>query len=191
MIDAIVLAAGSGSRFGGPKVVAPLDGVPLVRRVVERLTAGGVRHIHVIVGAHAAAIGAALEGVECTLVPVVSGTEMSDSLRAGVESLAPDATGFFVALGDQPGIDPALVRRLGEAWEGSTTAAVVPVYRGGVHGHPVLFDATMRRRVAALTGDRGARDLLQAMGDRVTYLDVDAPVPVDVDTPEDLARLRG
>jgi CTP:molybdopterin cytidylyltransferase MocA len=62
------------------------------------------------------------------------------------------------------------------------------VYRG-VRGNPVLFDDTMRRHLVALRGDSGARDLLDAMGDRVAWVAVDLDAPRDVDTPDDLRAL--
>lgn len=191
MIGGLVLAAGDGTRFGGAKVVALHDGVPLVCRVVDWVRAAGVQQVVVTVGAHGPAIAAALADRDVTLVPVDAAGGMSASLRAGVAALPRECDAFLVALGDQPGVDPAVARRVIETWERSTSAAVVPVYQGGVPGHPVLLDATLRRRLDTLEGDRGARDLLRSLEDRVVYMDVDTPVPVDVDTPADLDRLGG
>lgn len=191
MIGAIVLAAGRGTRFGGAKVLASHAGVPLVRHVVERLRASGLEQVIVTAGDHLEAITAAVAGPGVTVVSVDPEGGMSASIQAGVAALPATCDAFLIALGDQPGIDPEIVRRVIETWERSTSAAVVPVYRDGVQGHPVLLDATLRRRLGALSGDRGARDLLQALGDRVVWMEVDAPVPVDVDVPADLDRLGG
>jgi molybdenum cofactor cytidylyltransferase len=191
MIGAIVLAAGRGIRFGGAKVLAHHDGTPLVTQVVDRLQSAGLSPLIVTVGDHADAIAAAVADRGVVLVTVDPAAGMSASIRAGVAALSRECDALLVALGDQPGIDPTVVQRLVETWERSTSAAVVPVYHDRVPGHPVLFDATLRRRLEALEGDRGARDLLHALGDRVVWMDVDAPVPVDVDTPADLDRLGG
>jgi molybdenum cofactor cytidylyltransferase len=188
VIGGLVLAAGRGTRFGGAKVLAAHDEVPLVRHAVNQLVAAGIGSVVVTAGEHAAEIVAALVGTPTTVVQVDPAGEMSASLRAGVLALSSECAAFVVALGDQPGVDPAVVRALVETWEGSTSAAVVPVYRGA-QGHPVLFDATMRRRFGALVGDRGGRDLLADLGDRVVWMPVDADVPVDVDTMDDLRRL--
>jgi molybdenum cofactor cytidylyltransferase len=64
------------------------------------------------------------------------------------------------------------------------------MFRGGVRGHPVLFDISMRRFLLALQGDQGARELLAAMPERVLFLPVDADAPLDVDTPDDLEALE-
>ncbi len=191
MIAAVVLAAGAGTRFGGAKVVAELSGVALVRHVVDRLLAAGITTIVVTADTHAAAVRGVLAGTPARVVETVVSGGMSASLRDAVAALPDESAAFLVALGDMPRFDPAVVRTLVETWERSTAAAVVPVYRGEVQGHPVLFDATMRRRLAMLTGDAGARGLLRDLGDRVVWLAVDADPPGDVDTPEDLARLSG
>ncbi|MBK8250601.1 MAG: nucleotidyltransferase family protein [Gemmatimonadetes bacterium] len=189
MIGAIVLAAGRGARFGGVKVLAMHAGAPLVVHVIDQLRASGLDRVIVTAGDHAEEISAAVAGRDVTVVTVDPEGGMSASIRAGIGALPRECDAFLVALGDQPGIDPAVVRRVIETWEGSTSAAVVPVYQEGVPGHPVLLDATLRRRLELLEGDRGARDLLQALGDRVAWMHVDASVPVDVDVPADLDRL--
>lgn len=192
MIGAVVLAAGQGTRFGGPKVLAQHKDIELVRHVVDRLALAGVFDIVVTAGEHRPAIEAALLGSPARVIPVADpAAGLSASLNAGVSALADECRVFVVALGDQPLIDAQLIARLRAAWEGSNAAAVVPVYRGGVRGHPVLFDISMRRFLRELRGDRGARQLLEEMAERVIFLPVDADAPRDVDTPEDLAALEG
>jgi len=66
---------------------------------------------------------------------------------------------------------------------------VAPRYRG-TPGHPVLFDHSVFAELRALDGDRGARAVIERDPSRVAIVEVDAPPPGDVDTPEDLARLR-
>ena len=192
MIAAVVLAAGRATRFGGTKVLATLQGTPLVRHVVDRVAQAGVERIVVTAGDDAASLRAVLAGTIAEVVGVPDAAAgLSASLRGGVEALAGDVSAFVVALGDQPLVDPQLVTRLCEVWAATNAAAVVPVYRDGQRGNPVLFDATMRPRLRALAGDVGARDLLRAMGDRVLEVRVDADAPRDVDTRADLDALEG
>lgn len=190
MIAAIVLAAGRASRFGTPKVLARIEGTALVRHVVDRVVAAGIDRIVVTAGAEVAEVSEVLAGTPAAVVFVPDATDgLSSSLRGGVDALPSDCGGFVVALGDQPFIDPGVITRLRKTWAASNAAAVVPVYRGAQRGNPVFFDATMRSRLRQLTGDRGARDVLRAMGDRVVEVAVDAPAPRDVDTPSDLEDL--
>ncbi|MGQ0649514.1 MAG: nucleotidyltransferase family protein [Gemmatimonadaceae bacterium] len=190
MIVGLVLAAGRSTRFGAPKVLARVRGIELVRHVVDRVAAAGIDRIVVTAGEEVADIREALSGTpaEVVLVPL-AGQGLSASLRAGIDALPDECTGFVVALGDQPFIDPELIRRLRDTWETSNAAAVVPVYRNDERGNPVFFDATMRRRLRELTGDAGARDLLISMGERVVHVPVQADAPRDVDTPSDLEQL--
>ena len=191
MIVGIVLAAGSASRYGAPKVLERVRGIELVRHVVDRVSAAGIDDLIVTAGMFAAGVRDAVVGSGATVVDVPdAATGLSASLRAALDVLPEECTGFIVALGDQPFIDPAVVRQLRDTWETSNAAAVVPVYRDSGRGNPVFFDATMRRRLRELSGDSGARDLLAAMGDRVVQVPVDAPAPRDVDTREDLAKLE-
>ncbi len=191
MIGAIVLAAGEGTRFGGDKVTAPLRGTPVVRHVVDRLLEAELAPILVIAAPGAQGVRDALAGTAAQVVENPARDEgLSASLRLGVETLAEGVAGFVVALGDQPGIDAAVIARMVAVWRDSNAAAVVPEYSDG-RGNPVLFDDTMRRHLAKLTGDAGARALLERMGDRVVVVAVDAPAPRDIDTPEDLRALEG
>ncbi|MCC6931614.1 MAG: nucleotidyltransferase family protein [Gemmatimonadaceae bacterium] len=191
MIGAVVLAAGRGERFGGDKVLAEVRGIALVRHVVDRLRLAGVACVVVVAPAPGDGVRAALAGTDADVVVNPAPSDgMSASLALGVAALPDEVDAFVVALADQPFIDAAVVRALGETWRDSNAAAVVPMYRDG-RGNPVLFDASMRRRLQALEGDMGARDLLVAMGDRVLRIPVDADAPRDVDTPEDLQSLDG
>jgi molybdenum cofactor cytidylyltransferase len=191
MIVGIVLAAGSASRYGAPKVLERVRGIELVRHVVDRVMASGIDGVIVTAGESAHGVREAVEGSGAVVIEVSdAATGLSASLRAALDALPEACTGFVVALGDQPFIDPAVVRQLRDTWEGSNAAAVVPVYLDSGRGNPVFFDATMRRRLRELSGDAGARDLLVAMGDRVVQVFVDAPAPRDVDTREDLSHLE-
>ena len=191
MIAAVVLAAGRGERFGGDKVLAPLRGQPVVRHVVERLHAAGLSPVIVVGGAGVAALRAALAETPAQVVEHPAWAEgLSSSLRAGIAAVPEECPAFVVALGDQPLVDVAVIRALVDTWRGCNAAAVVPKYADG-RGNPVLFDATMRRRLAELRGDTGARSLLEAMGDRAVRLPVASPAPRDVDTPDDLRALEG
>lgn len=190
MIAGLVLAAGRAARFGAPKLAAPLHGQAIVRHVLARLREAGLKDIVVVTGTDGAAIEAAIaEASVRTVANPTPGLGLSSSLRVGIAELPASVDAFVVALGDQPLIDPAVVRSLVTVWESSNAAAVVPVYRNG-RGNPVLFDATLRSMLSALEGDSGARDLLDTLGDRVVRLTIDADAPRDVDTPEDLRLLE-
>lgn len=187
--DAIVLAAGRGARFGGGKLLAPLDGRPLIAGALRTALAAPVRQVLVAVGEDAALWGAITAMSErLIVVPVADAAEgMGASLRTAAARVSDDVAGVFVFLGDMPAIDPATPARLARALDGREDI-VAPVFEGR-RGHPVLFGAAWLPALRVLSGDEGARAVLRA-APRLTLVPVQDPgVLLDVDRPEDLLRL--
>jgi molybdenum cofactor cytidylyltransferase len=190
-VAALVLAAGRGSRFGeSPKLLAPLDGQPLVRHVAQAALASRAGGRVLAVTGHAAeAIEGALAGLPVeTLRNPDYAAGLSTSLRAGFAALSGSADAVVVLLADMPRVTPALVDRLIGPWETERPPAVVPV-AGGRRGNPVLLSAALAPAIAALTGDTGAGALLRGLaGVREVPVEDDAAL-ADVDTPDALAAL--
>lgn len=191
MISAIVLAAGLARRFGGNKQLATYRGQPLVRHVVNCLHDAAVREVVVVVSQQQAAYLAALAGV-ATPVRLVAVDQpelgMSHSLQRGLSALHPRTAAVLVALADQPTIPRSVVKSLVREWQTTKSMIVAPSYRGE-RGHPVLFDAAVFPELYAISGDRGARDVIDVDPSRVALVFIDADPPGDVDTPQDLAAL--
>jgi len=186
VVSAIVLAAGLARRFGSAKPLALYAGKPLVRCVVERFTGFDVV---VVIPAPAADYDSALAGTHTRRVinerPIDG---LSSSLRAGVAALDARTQAVLVALADQPTIERDVIESIVAEWHRTRALIVAPVYRGE-RGHPVLFDATVFPELRELTGDRGARDVIERDPGRVRLINVDREPPRDVDTPDDLAAL--
>jgi len=187
-VAGLVLAAGEGRRFGGPKALAEIDGERLVDRAVAVLREGGVTTTYVVQGA------APLTVPGAQVVDNPGWAEgMGSSLRAGLAALPPTVEAAVVLLVDQPGLTPAAVRRVVDAAAPPIDAAAVVATYDGQRGHPVLLGRLHWPVVAeAAVGDRGARDFLARHGDGVVEVPCgDVADPDDVDTPADLHRLRG
>ena len=186
----VLLAAGRGTRFGpSPKLLAELDGRPLVRHAAEAALATGLRPVVAVLGAQAASVRAALDGLplRCVENPDFA-AGLSTSLKAGLAALPERCAGAVVMLGDMPRVAPALVARLAAAFDG-TQAAVVPV-EGGHRGNPVLLNRhRLVAEIAGLSGDRGAGPLLAARFD-VLEIPGDPGSRLDIDTPDALAALH-
>jgi len=194
-VAAIVLAAGTGSRYRAAdpsvatKLVASIDGVPLVRRVVEAALASCARPVVVVTGHAGAEVRAALERLSAGFVANPDyATGMASSLRAGLSALPTEVDGVLVLLGDMPGVTAPLLDRLIEAHRADPDRdAIVPVH-GGRRGNPVLLGRALFGAVMDLHGDEGARRLLTRA--HVLEVDVtDQAVLVDVDDPATLALL--
>ena len=189
MIVAILLAAGLARRMGRQKLLLDLDGKPVVRWSAERLVPL-VDEVVVVTGHEGDAVRAALADLPVRFVenPHPEGGQGS-SIATGARALAPATRAALVALGDQPHLPAAVVPALLEAMARSGKSIVTPVYRG-TQGTPVLFAAAVLPELVALTGDGGARAVVQARPERVERVVFDVAMPFDVDTPEDYARLR-
>lgn len=191
MIAGVVLAAGASTRFGGQKLLAPLEGNPVVRWSVQSLLDAGLAEVVVVLGRDAAEVGAALAGlpVRCLVNPAYA-EGMSSSLRAGIGALGTVVRAAVVALGDQPRVGASVVRALCEAYQESRQPLVVPSY-AGVRGNPVLVDGSLFGELLALTGNEGARGVIARDPARVHRVEFPYPMPLDVDTLGDLERLHG
>ncbi|MEU4680048.1 nucleotidyltransferase family protein [Micromonospora sp. NPDC023737] len=187
IVAGLLLAAGGGRRFGRPKALVEFDGEPLVRRALRLLAAGGCAPVHVVVGAGADDLPPLPEAVLVRNPDWCQG--MGLSLRLGLASLPTHVTAAVVVLVDQPLLTPAAVRRVRAAYAGG--AVVATATYAGRPGHPVLLGRdTWPLLGRYATGDRGARDLLRAQPDLVVRVPCDGVgVPLDLDTPADLARV--
>jgi nicotine blue oxidoreductase len=169
VIAAVVLAAGEGSRFGGPKQAR------LLPFVLERLRAAGVDDVVVVLGAHEVAVGDAR---------TVVATDWADgpgaSLAAGLAALGADVEAAVVCLADGPLLAPQAVARVVEAWRRGAGDVVAASY-GGVRGHPVCLGRAAWGRVP-LAGGRALAAVLVPCDD--------LGEPGDVDTPADLERIE-
>ncbi|MEA2290957.1 MAG: hypothetical protein QOD55_2954 [Solirubrobacteraceae bacterium] len=192
MIAGLVLAAGAARRFGSPKQLAELDGVPLLQHAIDAMLAvPQLDRVVVVLGAAAEHVAAAVKFA--TAEPVVCerwSEGMAASLRCGVEA-AGDADWVVVTLGDQPGITPEAIEAVIAATDAATDPPpdAVRAEYGGVGGHPVALSRGLLARVAELQGDVGARELLAG----ATVRAVEArhlASPDDVDTPEELEAIR-
>jgi CTP:molybdopterin cytidylyltransferase MocA len=189
----LVLAAGAGSRFGGPvaKVLAPFRGRPLVEWPVAALRAGGVARTFVVLGAEAEAVeaGADLGGAEVVRCPGWS-EGLSASLRAGVAAAsAAGFTAIVVVLGDQPLLSGDAVTRILTTRSPGEIDAIRATY-AGIPGHPTLLESSTFPAITTLHGDAGARDLLRDPATRVHLIACDGlGRPDDADTPEALQHL--
>ena len=187
-----MLAAGSGSRFGGGKLLAPFGERPLIEATLSGLHGAPVDEIIVVVGAEGERLRSITTAYKARIVGNPHWAEgMSTSVRAGLRACASDARAAVVCLADQPLVGAEAVERLVRAFEQGATVAVATY--GGEMRNPALFAREVWPLLAPeMLGDRGGRAVLRGHPGLVTEVPWDDVAdPADVDTVEDLRRLEG
>ena len=181
----LVLAAGEGRRFGGPKALVELEGERLVDRAVRVLREGGCDPVYVVAGAVQLAVPGAVEVANAEWR-----TGMASSLRAGLAGLPEDVDAVVISLVDQPGIGAEAVARVAAGLH-SGSQLVVATYAGSRRNPVGIARSLWEAVLVEAAGDSGARSFIAAHPDLVTPVECgDIADPVDVDTPTDLAAVR-
>jgi len=183
----VLLAAGQSSRFGQDKLMYALrDGCPIALRAAQNL----IRVLPTSVAVVSSMPSPLADGLNDLgyqlVVNDVPEQGMSRSLSLGVEYVA-TSTGWVIALADMPWIAPDTIKRVADALvQGASLAA--PRYQRR-RGHPVGLSVRWRDELSAVTGDRGARDILMAKAAELVAIEVSDPgVMRDIDTPADLTK---
>jgi molybdenum cofactor cytidylyltransferase len=188
VIAGLVLAAGAARRFGSPKQLADLGGVPLLQHAIDAMLAvPALDRVVVVLGSFAEEIAAAVKFASAEPVVCDAWQEgMAASLRCGVSELV-GADWVVVTLGDMPGVTPEAIEAV-IAGVSPDVDAVRAEY-GGQAGHPVALSRALLDRVGGLRGDVGARDLLADARIRSVEA-LHLARPDDVDTREQLEAMR-
>ncbi len=193
-VAGVLLAAGEGSRFGGPKALAEFEGEPLADRGVRLLAGGGAVPVVVVTGAVTVELAWDLADVIVAHNPAWR-SGMGSSLAVGLRAVPPAAGAAVIALVDQPLVGPEAVRRLIAAYHDGATVAVA-AYGGRARNPVLLAREHWAEVIERAVGDVGARPFLRAHPELVTLVECgDTGDPADADTPADLAaftlRARG
>ena len=196
---AIILAAGSSSRMGGGKhkLILPLDGRPVLARVIDATLASQARPIAVVLGHQSAQVRLQIEHYTAYKdIALIENDQylqgMSTSLHKGIQFIL--ANGYrsdlppyhvdsaLILLGDQPLITPQIIHKLITAYRTAGKRIVAPLYKGK-RGNPVLFDKSLFPELIEVTGDEGGRTVLERHRDEVELVEMgDTQANFDVDT---------
>jgi molybdenum cofactor cytidylyltransferase len=177
---------------GANKLLEPIGGEPIVRRVAGIALKSGADPVIVVTGFDAARIAEAVHDLKVSIVHNPAFAEgLSSSLRAGLSALPPASDGALILLGDMPEIESSDLAALMAAFAAKDRQAICVPVRQGRRGNPVLWGAAYFAEMMHLSGDVGAKQLLARHPERVTEVAaVSDGIFADVDTPADLARLK-
>jgi len=189
-IAAILLAAGSATRFGSDKLLHALPhDVPIAVQAARQLKAVFGRNVFVVLRPESQGLAGLLRNEGCEVVPCERAAEgMGASLACGVRAAHASgaADAYLVALGDMPFIRASTIAAVRDAL--AAGAALAAPYFRARRGHPVGIAGRFRAELEALQGDEGAKKLLARHADELIKIPVGDPGAIrDIDTPGDLA----
>jgi len=188
VVFAVVLAAGTSSRFGTTKQIAELDGVPLVRRAMRTATEVCGERVITVIGHDAASVLHAMNA-DTGFVVVNEAYEsgLGSSIAAAARACPPQTDALLVLLADAPQITPEHLQSLLQHWSGAHNEIVATAF-ADAQGPPVLLPRDTIDDLRDLTGDSGARALFRDSRFRLKTVRCEAAA-IDIDTPADLATL--
>jgi molybdenum cofactor cytidylyltransferase len=190
----IILAAGLSTRFGKPKQLMDLNGKPLIEWVVDACLNSRLDKIVVVLGDNAPQIASGLSPKYSdlrvlTIINPQYKDGMSQSLQAGLAKVMQTFPSVMFLLGDQPLVSSLLIDRLLARFRESEKDICVPVHKGR-RGNPTLFSSKFYKQLLKVSGDIGAREIIQAHPEAVLLVEVEDPLLfLDIDTEKDLESL--
>lgn len=187
-VAGVVLAAGSATRMGRNKLLLDMGGQPLVSHVIEAASEGGC-HQTIAVYFHEE-VSSAIGDRATSVRNPDAGSGQASSLRAGLAAVPEEMAGALILLGDQPLVGSRTVSNILRAWrrEGSRPAVATRYGTARDWRPPVLVDRSLFSELMDLTGDVGARKILDARPELVDTVVANGRDD-DVDTPEDYAKI--
>jgi molybdenum cofactor cytidylyltransferase len=187
----LILAAGQSARLGIPKQLLDYEGLSLIKRVAQTALESGIGKVTVVLGANAEQIRTELDMPALCLVENRGWEEgMASSVRAGVRAITAmdrDTDGLMILVCDQPYLGKTVLQQLIQLQRESGLPLAACVYDGKA-GTPALFHKTVFPELLELTGDTGARKLINSYGDQVAQLTFEEG-KIDIDTKEDYEKL--
>jgi molybdenum cofactor cytidylyltransferase len=193
-VSAVVLAAGSSTRFAGdtPKQLMAIDGTSMVRKMAQAALASKASEVIVVTGFQQARVSAEVKGLAVhTVYNRRFQQGLSTSVKTGLWAVSDRSSAVLFIPCDQPHLDTATLDLLVEGYRRGRGLALVPAYRGR-RGAPVLFDRKFFAELAAIAGDEGGRQILLRHAAEVVEVELPDEAPLqDFDTVEELEALVG
>ena len=201
----VVLGAGKSSRFGTSKQLLPFGDTTLLGQAVRNANASVLDRLVVVLGRASEELRASVDfGRAAVVENTAYGTGCASSLLAGLDAAGEDCEAIVLLLGDQPGVKAEYIDHVVASWRRKRPWAAVTAYsaysllptpHSPALGHPFVFAREAFGGLRSLHGDKAVWKLIEAHPERVSRVELEAPLPPDVDTPEDyalaLAHWRG
>jgi molybdenum cofactor cytidylyltransferase len=189
-IVGVVLGAGKSSRFGMPKQLLPFGDTTLLGQTVRNANASALDRVVVVLGRASWELRASVDFGRAEVVDNTAyGTGCASSLLAGLDAAGEDCEAIALLLGDQPGVRSEFIDHVVTTWRQQRSWAALTAYSPSpdslAPGHPFVFAREAFGELRSLHGDKAVWKLIEAYPERVSLVTIEAPLPPDVDTPED------
>jgi molybdenum cofactor cytidylyltransferase len=189
MFCAIILAAGTSSRMGQPKLLLPFGNKTIIESVLQNVLESKADNTLVVLGANRENIEKKIKKypVNITVNPNFSNGMLS-SVICGINVLAPSVQAVVVVLGDQPSISSSTINTLIGQYQKTRKGIILPVYKGR-RGHPILLDIKYKKKIKSLNQNIGLRELIHKHPEDILEVKVtNGSVLQDIDTPDDYCK---
>ena len=172
MISAILLAAGQSKRMNGEnKLAKEFQGIPLIKRSVKNIIASAVDELIIVLGYQKEIIQKLIDKNEKIKFVFNKNFEngMASSIKTGLNHFSEKTEAFFICLGDMPLVNYNIYNQLIKSKDNKKI--IVPIYKGQ-QGNPVLFDKSMKEKIMNISGDAGAKKILESNKDKILNLEI-------------------
>ena len=190
MISAILLAAGQSKRMTGEnKLTKEIKGSPLIKHSVKNILASSIDELIVILGHQKEIIEKLIDKNERVKFIFNKDFEsgMASSIKTGLKHLSNKTEAFFICLGDMPMVNHDIYNQLIKSKD--NRKIIVPTYKGQ-QGNPVLFDKSMKEKIINISGDVGAKKILELNKDKILNVEInDQSIAKDFNTQNDFNSL--
>ena len=190
MISAILLAAGKSKRMNGEnKLTKKIQGIPLIKHSVKNILASSVDELIIVLGHQREIVKKLIDKNEKIKFIFNKDFEngMASSIKTGLGNLSEKTESFFICLGDMPMVNRGVYNQLIKSR--NSKEIIVPAHKGQ-QGNPVLFSKTMKEKIMDITGDVGAKKILELNKDKILNLEInDQSIARGFDTQVDFNSL--
>ena len=200
MISAILLAAGESSRMKGKnKLTIDIDGVPLIKYAVKNILGSGVDEVIIVLGHEKSIIENIIKkNKKIKFIYNESYKNgMASSIKKGLSSISKNAEAFFICLGDMPDVNQNIYNKLMKARYNynkklapeKKKEIIIPTFEEK-DGNPILFSRFMKEKIMNISGDVGAKEILDTNKNKILYVPFkNSGITLDFDTEEDFIPL--
>jgi len=172
MISAILLVAGQSKRMNGEnKLTKEIQGTPLIKHSVKNILASSIDELIVVLGHQKETIEKLINKNEKIKFVFNKDFEsgIASSIKTGLNNLSEKTEAFFICLGDMPMVNPNIYNQLIKSI--NKREIIVPTYKGQ-QGNPVLFSKSMKEKIINISGDVGAKKILELNKDKILNLEI-------------------